>query len=186
MAAGLDSGAVVPSSTYYDAGSLTLNGYTIWNYDHRGRGTVSMQEVLNQSLNTGATYVMQQVGREKFLNYFLNLKLESETGIDLPNEAQGLLQNFINSPRDIEYATASYGQGIAMTAMATTRALASLGNGGHLITPHLVSRIEYQDGTSKEINYPPGAQVFKSSTSETISQMLTTVADNALKGGLKK
>jgi len=184
MAAGLDSGAVVPSSTYYDAGSLTLNGYTIWNYDHRGRGTVSMQEVLNQSLNTGATYVMQQVGREKFLNYFLSLKLESETGIDLPNEAQGLLQNFINSPRDIEYATASYGQGIAMTAMATTRALASLGNGGHLITPHLVSRIEYQDGTSKEINYPPGAQVFKSSTSETISQMLTTVADDALKGGL--
>jgi len=183
MASGLDAGVVTSRTTYYDAGSLTLNGYTIRNYDGRGRGTVSMQEVLNQSLNTGATYVMQQIGRDKFRDYFLNLRLGSETGIDLPNEAQGLLQNFIESPRDIEYATASYGQGIAMTAMATARALATLGNGGHMITPHLVSKIEYQDGTNKDINYPPGAQVFKPSTSESISRMLTTVADDALKGG---
>jgi len=183
MASGIDSAKVTPQSTNYDAGLLNLDGYTIKNYDGRGRGTVSMQEVLNQSLNTGATFVMQQMGRDKFRDYFLKLKIGSETGIDLPNEAQGLIQNIVNSPRDIEYATASYGQGIAMTPIATTRALATLGNGGYLITPHLVSKIEYQDGTSKDINYPLGEKVFESKTSETISRMLTTVADEALLHG---
>ena len=183
MAAGLDSGAVTTNSTYNDTGSLTLNGSKISNFDGRARGVVPMQEVLNQSLNVGATYVMQKMGKDTFRQYFTNLKLGSETGIDLPNEAQGLMEN-IQSPRDIEYATASYGQGIAMTPIEMTRALATLGNGGYLVTPHLVSRIDYQDGTSKDVNYPPGAQIFKPQTSEIISRMLTTVADKALKGGV--
>jgi stage V sporulation protein D (sporulation-specific penicillin-binding protein) len=182
MAAGLDSKVVTPQSTYYDAGFLDLNGYTIKNYDGKGRGTVPMQEVLNQSLNTGVSHIVKLMGKEKFRSYFDGLKLGSETGIDLPSEAQGLMQN-LKSPRDVEYATASFGQGIAMTPVATARALATLGNGGHLITPHIVKEIEYDDGTKKEVTYPNGAQVFTPETSETVSRMLTTVVDKALRGG---
>lgn len=182
MASGLDSGAVTTATTYNDTGSLTLNGSKISNYDGRARGVIPMQEVLSQSLNVGATFVMEKMSKPTFKTYFTNLKLGSETGIDLPNEAKGLMDN-LDSPRDIEYATASYGQGIAFTPMEMTRALAALGNGGYLVTPHLVSKIEYQDKTSKDVNYPLGTQVFKTSTSETISRMLTTVADHALKNG---
>ncbi len=182
MAAGLDSKVVSPQSTYYDAGFLDLNGYTIKNFDGKGRGTVSMQEVLNQSLNTGVSYIVKLMGREKFRSYFEGLKLGSETGIDLPSEAQGLMKN-LQSPRDVEYATASFGQGIAMTPIATARALATLGNGGHLVTPHIVKAIEYDDGTRKEVTYPNGTQVFTPETSETVSRMLTTVVDDALRGG---
>jgi len=182
MAAGLDSGAVNRNSTYYDSGSIVLNDYTIRNYDGRGRGTVPMQEVLNQSLNTGVSHIVQQMGKEKFRDYFLNYKIGSETGIDLPNETHGLIDN-LNSPRDVEYATASFGQGIAMTPIATIRALATLANGGKLVTPHLATRIEYDDGEVKEIRYPEGTQVLKKETSEEISRMLTTVVDKALKGG---
>lgn len=182
MAAGLDSKAVNAHTTYYDAGFLDMNGFTIKNYDGRGRGTVDMQEVLNQSLNTGVSFIVKQMGKEKFRDYFLNLKLGSEAGIDLPNETHGLINN-LNSPRDVEYATASFGQGIAMTPIATARALATLGNGGKLITPHLVKAIEYQDGTVKDVKYPDGAQVFKPETSEEISRMLVTVVDDALRGG---
>ena len=182
MAAGLDSGAINRHSTYYDAGSITLDTFTIRNYDGRGRGTVEMQEILNQSLNTGVSYIVQKMGKEKFREYFLNFKLGSETGIDLPNEAYGLVDN-LDSPRDVEYATASFGQGIAMTPIAAARALAALGNGGYLVTPHLVSKIEYQDGTGKDILYPKGAQVITAETSEEISRMLTTVVDVALGHG---
>ena len=182
MAAGLDSKVVTPQSTYYDAGFLDLNGYTIKNFDGKGRGTVPMQEVLNQSLNTGVSHIVKLMGREKFRTYFEGLKLGSETGIDLPSEAQGLMAN-LKSPRDVEYATASFGQGIAMTPVATARALATLGNGGHLVTPHIVKAIEYDDGTRKEVIYPNGAQVFTPETSETVSRMLTTVVDDALRGG---
>jgi len=182
VAAGIDSKAIAPHSTYYDSGALELNTYTIRNFDGRGRGTVDMQEVLNQSLNTGVAYIVSQMGREKFRDYFTDLQLGSETGIDLPGEIPGLVSN-LQSPREVEYATVSFGQGIATTPIATVRALAALGNGGYLVTPHLVSRIEYEDGTNKEVRYPQGKQVFSEQTSETISRMLTKVVDEALRGG---
>jgi stage V sporulation protein D (sporulation-specific penicillin-binding protein) len=182
MAAGLDSGVVTSQSTYYDAGFIELNGFTIKNFDGRGRGTVPMQEVLNQSLNTGVSHIVQKMGKDSFRNYFLSYKLGSETGIDLPNEVHGLVDN-LESPRDVEYATASFGQGIAMTPMEAIRALATLGNGGRLITPHLVKRIEYEDGEVKEIRYPDGEQVLKPETSEEVSRMLSIVVDKALKHG---
>lgn len=185
MAAGLDSNAVAPSTTYYDAGRIELDTYTISNYDGRGRGTVDMQQVLNQSLNTGVSFIVKTMGKDKFREYFKNLKFGNETGIDLPNETYGLIHN-LQSPRDVEYATASFGQGIALTPIATVRALSALGNGGKLITPHIATKIEYQDGTQKDITYPEGDQVWSPETSEEISRMLTSVVDDALGGGKVK
>ena len=185
MAAGIDSKAVNAHTSYYDAGFIDLDTYTIKNYDKKGRGQVNMQEVLNQSLNTGVAYIVKTMGKEKFRDYFTKLKLGSETGIDVPNEAYGLVHN-LQSPRDVEYATASFGQGIALTPIATVRALSTLANGGKLITPHIATKIEYQDGTFKDITYPEGDQVFSKETSEEISRMLTGVVDTALSGGKVK
>jgi len=182
VAAGLDAGAIAPSTTYYDSGRLELDTFTIGNFDGKGRGTVNMQEVLNQSLNTGVAFIVDTMGKERFREYFLNLKLGSETGIDLPNEAFGLVSN-LNSPRDVEYATASFGQGIALTPVGTVRALSTLANGGRLVTPHLVQHVEYEDGTLRDVTYPNDQQVFSSETSEEISRMLTSVVDDALRNG---
>ena len=144
-----------------------------------------MQTVLNQSLNTGVSFIVKTMGKDRFREYFKALKFGNETGVDLPNETYGLINN-LNSPRDVEYATASFGQGIALTPIATVRALSALGNGGKLITPHIAKRIEYQDGTYKDITYPEGDQVWSEETSEEISRMLTTVVDEALGGGKVK
>ena len=182
MAAGLDSGAVTPTTTYFDSGRLELDTFTIGNFDGKGRGTVNMQEVLNQSLNTGVAFIVDKMGKDAFRAYFQALKLGSETGIDLPGEVFGLVDN-LNSPRDVEYATASFGQGIALTPIAATRALATLGNGGRLVTPHIATKIEYEDGTVRDITYPEGNQVFSAETSEEVSRMLTAVVDDALRGG---
>jgi len=182
LAAGLDSKVITPASTYYDSGSLELNTFTIRNYDGKGRGTVDMQQVISQSLNTGVSHIVKLMGKERFRQYFQKLQLGSETGIDLPNEAKGLVSN-LNSPRDVEYATASFGQGIAMTPIATIRALSALGNGGHMVTPHLVKKVEYDDGTERMVQYPKGEQVWSEATSETVSRMLTVVVDEALRGG---
>ncbi len=186
VAAGLDSHAITPATTYYDAGSLTMDGYTIYNYDKRGRGTVPMQEILNQSLNTGVSFIVKQMGRKAFRDYFTALGLGTETGIDLPNETHGRIANIESSPRDIEYATASFGQGIAMTPIETVRALATLGNGGILVNPHIVSKVRLEDGSEQEITFGEDTQVFSAATSEEISRMLTNVVDKALRGGTKK
>ena len=144
-----------------------------------------MQEVLSQSLNTGVAHIASLLGNDQFRKYLYGLKLGSETGIDLPNEAYGLVKN-LETSRELEFAQASFGQGIALTPIATVRALSTLANGGVLITPHLVKRIEYENGKSQEIGFPPPERVFRQETSEDVTRMLVTVVDTALKKGKAK
>ena len=185
MASGIDAGVVNSDTTYDDKGFLIVDGSRIENYDGRGRGVVPMQEVLNQSLNTGAAFVMKKLGKERFRKYMLSLGLGEETGVDLPNEVGGLVDN-LNSPRDVEYVTASFGQGVAVTPIAMTRALSSLANKGKLVTPHVVREIDYKLGPSREIVYSGGERVFKESTTEEVARMLVEVVDKALMGGTVK
>ncbi len=185
MAIGLDTRAVTAKTTYKDKGYMVFDEAKISNYDGKARGVVDMQEVLNQSLNTGVAFVVGEVGKETFAEYMLNLGLGEETGIDLPNETYGLVSN-LESPRDIEYATASFGQGLALTPVGTVRALSALANGGRLITPHLSVGIKRSVGLPKELIYPEGEQVLKESTSEEITRMLVRVVDDALLGGTVK
>jgi cell division protein FtsI/penicillin-binding protein 2 len=184
MAAGIDSGAITATTTYYDAGSIKLSDYTISNFDGKARGLVPMQEVLNQSLNTGAAFVVKKTGNKRFADYMLSFGIGDETGIDLPNESAGLVNN-LDSPRDLEYATASFGQGIAMTPISTVRALSVIANGGKLITPHLAQKIRYTSGLFKNIKFPE-ERVLKKESAEEVTRMLVNVVDNALLGGAVK
>lgn len=185
MAAALDAGVVTPATTYYDAGKIKVGIATISNYDGKARGTVSMQEVLNQSLNTGAVYAMQKLGRDKFRRYMLAFGIGEKTGIELPGEISGLVTNF-RSTRDVEYATASFGQGFAVTPVEMARALSALGNGGYLPPPHVVKEIRYKNGSTWQPNYPVGRRVISAKASEDITRMLVKVVDEALRGGTAK
>ncbi|MCX6713436.1 MAG: penicillin-binding protein 2 [Candidatus Vogelbacteria bacterium] len=185
MATGLDSGAVRATTTYNDKGCLTLNKKLFCNYDGKARGVVGMQEVLNQSLNLGATFVEQRVGKEKFKQYFAAFGLGTKTGIDLPGEVSGSLATLGND-QDVEFATASFGQGISLTPMAMARALATLGNGGYLVQPHLVQEIRYTTGLKKVITPPLGPQVIATATSREITRMLSIVVDTKLANGKAK
>ncbi len=185
MAIGLDTGVITAESTYNDTGFKTLDRKTFSNYDGKARGIVSMQEVLNQSLNVGAAFIENKIGNEKFAQYLLDLGFGEETGIDLPNETYGLVSN-LKSTRDIEYATASFGQGIAITPIETVKALSALANGGVLITPHLVKEIKYGMMSSDKIFYDTNIRVLKEETSKEISRMLAVVVDEALLGGTVK
>ena len=185
MASALDAKAVSPSTKYEDRGSVWVEKKEIFNFDEKARGVVNMQEVLNQSLNTGMVFVYQKLGKERMKDYLLSFGIKDKTGIDLPNETSGLVSN-LNSPREIEFANASFGQGIAMTPAEMIRALAALGNGGKLVTPHLVKSIKYEDGTSREFEYASVQTKISPQTSEEITSMLVKVMDEALKGGKGK
>ncbi len=190
MAAGIDNGDVTAKTTYNDKGFLEMDGRTIYNFDKKNRGIVDMQAVLNNSLNTGSTFVMNSLGKDKFLEYIQKYGIGSETGIDLPAEAAGNIGNLLNNlnnSKKIEYATASFGQGISMTPIITVKAMSVLANGGKLIIPHIVKRIDYKVGLSKNISYVNEAkQVIRKETSEEISRMLVRVVDEALAGGSMK
>jgi len=181
VAIGLETKAITANTTYNDLGQLTLNNRTFYNYDKKVRGTVDMQEVLNNSLNTGVAFIVSQVGNEKFVEHMKKFFGE-ETGIDLPAEGSPLISN-METLRDIEVATASFGQGIAISPIQTIRALASLGNGGVLVQPHLVRETRYKYGVTRKIGQEDPERVFSTQTSEEISRMLTNVVDKALLGG---
>ncbi|MBP9710676.1 MAG: penicillin-binding protein 2 [Candidatus Pacebacteria bacterium] len=183
VAAGLDSGVITPQTTYNDTGEITLDQKTIRNFDGRARGVVDMQQILSQSLNLGVSFIAQKMGPEKMREYFLDkYKLGVESGIDLPGEVHGLMSG-LQSPRRVEYSTASFGQGIAMTPIETVRALATLANGGKLVTPHLAKAIRYDTGYTHELSWPMDEQVLQPQTSTQISRMLTEVVDKALLEG---
>ena len=186
VAIGLDAGAIAVDDTYNDLGSVTLDEATIRNYDGRGRGVVPMQEILNQSLNTGVVYIYEQVGHDAFANYMKDFGLGEETGIDLPNEVAGLVSN-LDSPRDIELATASFGQGIALTPVGTVRSLSALANGGRIVSPHIVTAYTERVGglgeRTKKIVPFEGRQVISEEASRQVTEMLVTVVDDALMHG---
>ena len=183
VAAGLDTGVITASSTYIDKGCQTFDTSKICDFDDTARGVTTVQTALDQSLNLGMAAVEERIGNATFADYFLNkFGLKNKTGVDLPNEPNPLVAN-LSSPRNVEYLTASFGQGIAMTPMATIRALSVLGNGGRLVTPHLVDRIDYKIGGWKDISDPQGPQEITPATSHEISTMLVHVVDTALADG---
>ncbi|MDO8523832.1 MAG: penicillin-binding protein 2, partial [bacterium] len=185
MASGIDSGAVTAKTTYNDKGYLILDGAKVSNYDGKGRGVVSMQEVLNQSLNTGAAFVTARMGTDAFRSYLQKFGITEETGIDLPNEGSPLVSN-LESPRTLEYATASFGQGIALTPVAMTRALATLANHGAVPSPHVGIQLDYGGRIKKTLNWSPPRQAISAESAEMITHMLVTVVDTALQKGKAK
>lgn len=133
MAIGIDTGAVTQSTTYNDTGCIQRSKKTICNYDHKARNVVPMQEVLNQSLNLGATFVEEQTGQALFTQYVKALGLGQKTAIDLPNEVTGDLSPLGDgSGPAVNYAAASFGQGMSVSPIEMTRALAVLANEGKL------------------------------------------------------
>ncbi len=187
MAAGLDSGVITATSTYTDTGCITVDTKKICNFDGKARGVIPMQQILSQSLNVGASYIATQMKPTIMRDYFLNhYGFATTTGIDLPGEVKAITNN-LKSSRQVEFDTASFGQGIALTPIETARALSIIANGGHLITPHLVSQVHYDTGITQTLpwNTTP-TQVLKPQTALEVSRMLTTVVDLSLANGQDK
>ncbi len=185
LAAGIDAGVITENSTYNDTGCMTLNTEHICNFDKVARHTTTMQTVFDKSLNMGATFVMQKLGKEKFKDYFVKYGLMEKTGVDMPGEVKDIMGN-LESKREVEYATASFGQGIAMTPVAAVRAFSALANEGATVSPRVVKAIRYPDGYTHIIERPQPVQVIQPETAATITRMLVKTVDTSLMGGTLK
>jgi len=137
MSGGLDAGKLTPDTTYYDSGELTLNGFTIKNWDKKAHGKTTMTEVIEQSINTGAAYAQKLLGKDLFYNYLVKFGFGTKTGIGLPGELGGSLGNLKTSSRDINFATAAFGQGVSVTNLQMINAISAIANGGVLMKPYL-------------------------------------------------
>lgn len=136
MAAGIDAGVLTPETTFVDLGSVTLNGKTIRNFDGKAYGKVTMRDVIERSINTGSIYAEGLVGHTRFLEYLRRFGFGEVTGVDLPDEIPGSLKNLTEKDaRAVDFATASFGQGTAVTPLQLVNAFAAIANGGLLMRP---------------------------------------------------
>lgn len=182
VAAGIDVGVITAKSTYYDKGFVMISGKKVSNFDSKERGVVGMQDLLSQSLNVGAAHVEKLLGNKRFADYIFSFGLADKTGIELPNEARNLVNN-LKGNVDIDFASASFGQSIALTPISTIRALASIANGGFLIQPHVVKRMDYKIGFSKNISFDKTKQIISTQASEDVTRLMTYSVDHVLMNG---
>ncbi len=145
MAAGIDSGKFTPDTTFYDSGFVTLNTKTITNWDNKAHGKVTMTNVIENSINTGAVWAEKTIGHDLFYNYLVKFGLSKPTGVDFLEERKGNLSNLeTKNASDIDFATASYGQGIAVTPLELINAFSAIANGGKLMRPYFNAELKPQ------------------------------------------
>ncbi|MEK7664939.1 MAG: penicillin-binding protein 2 [Patescibacteria group bacterium] len=175
MAAALNEGKITPNTTFTDEGFVKIGLKTIYNFDRKKYGERTMMEVLEKSINTGAVFVSQQVPRKIYLNYIDNFGFTKKTGIDLQGEVYSRNEN-LKSGTDVEFATASFGQGIELTPIQIVSGFCAFANGGKLVKPYIAEKIVQG---KKETNTKPQIQnqVISQQTASQITAMLISVVE---------
>jgi cell division protein FtsI/penicillin-binding protein 2 len=183
MSIAIDQGKVSPTTTYNDPGELMINGWDkpIRNSDFDtkgGHGVVDMNVVLENSLNTGAIFAMRQVGPTVFADYIKNYGFGEKTGIELGSESSGNIDNLLKPKvREIDAATASFGQGIAVTSLQMIMPYQAIANKGIMMKPYIVKSIIRNDGQREETQPQQLRRVISSQTADTMSAMLVNVVE---------
>ncbi len=146
MVAGIDSGRITPDTTYDDKGYLEIDKKHITNYNYTTHGAygpgTTMTQVIEHSINTGAIWAENQTGNSTYLEYMKILGLDQRTGIDLPGEVTGNMSQLTPKAPQVDWDTAAYGQGIAVTPIELVSAISSIANGGVLMRPYLNAALE--------------------------------------------
>ena len=176
MAAGIDSGAITPETTYYDDGSFEVRDRILKNWDLKAYGTVSMTQVIEHSLNTGAAFAEKKIGHKTFYDYLLKFGFSKSTQIDLPGELGGNLKNLSDLKNPVNFATAAFGQGISVTPIQLISAVSAIANGGYLMRPTILTKDEPEEVTT----------VITPDTSKKVTVMMENALKKAELGRVEK
>ena len=174
MAAALQEKVVKPSDHCDICGApVKIGKYTIRTWDNKYQAGRTPEEILVHSDNVGMVWVQRHLGHQKFLNYLHKFGFGQKTNIDLQEEvAAPLRQHWA----DIDYATASFGQGIAVTSIQMVRAVAAIANGGNLVEPHVVHQVVGQK--TRLIKPKIIRRVIDPQTAKTLTDMMVASAEH--------
>ncbi|MCL5733664.1 MAG: penicillin-binding protein 2 [Patescibacteria group bacterium] len=173
MSAGIDSDKITPNTTYDDKGYVNIDKAHITNYDFTTHGPygpgTTMTQVIEHSINTGAIFAENQIGNNIFLNYLQKFGLDQKTGIDLPGEVSGNISQLNPKSPQVDWDTAAYGQGVAVSPIELVSAISAIANNGMLMRPYVNAALQPQ-----EIR-----QVVSSNTAAQVTKMMVDAVDLA-------
>jgi cell division protein FtsI/penicillin-binding protein 2 len=178
MATALDQEKITPQTTYIDKGQVKIEGWPkpLYNYGNRVYGEQTMTNVLEKSINTGAVFVEQRVGHNLFSEYIEKFGFFEKTGIDLQGEDLSPNEEF-RKGYEINFATASFGQGIGITPIQLIRAFSAISNGGKLVKPFVVEKI-IENSKTEETQPVISSPIIAKRTADQLTAMLVSVIEN--------
>ncbi|KKU46972.1 MAG: Peptidoglycan glycosyltransferase [Microgenomates group bacterium GW2011_GWA2_46_7] len=139
MAAAFNEGVIKETDECDICGApYPIGKYTIKTWNNEYRALATPEEIIVHSDNVGMVWTEQKLTGEKLLEYFKKFGLGQKTGIDLQEEVASPLRTRWG---DIDYATSSFGQGIAVTSIQMLTAVGAIANQGVLMEPHLVQSV---------------------------------------------
>ena len=177
MAAAIEEEEITPETKYVDEGFIKIGPDTIHNYSNRVYGESTMTEVLEKSINTGAVFAAQKMSPDTFLDYIEKFGVFEKTGIDTQGEVCSENKE-LKKGYEVNFATASFGQGIEMTPIQLIRAFSVFANGGKLVKPYLVDKIVNSEEVILDNSLEVQDQVVSEKTASEVRDMLVSVVEN--------
>lgn len=149
MAAGIDAKVVTPTTRCPVCnGPRKIGPHYIRTWNNQYRDNPTMTEVLVNSDNTGMVYIGDLLGQDRLYQYVQKFGFGSKSGIDLQEDAAAPLRKLAEM-REIDAATMTFGQGLAVTPIQMVRAVSAIANGGRLPVPRVVHELVRDDQASK-------------------------------------
>jgi cell division protein FtsI/penicillin-binding protein 2 len=180
VACGLDTGAIRPTSMFYDGGSLKVGNRILHNHEPGGHGTIDLLHLLIHSSNVASAQIGLAMKPEQFHARLRDFGIGQRTGIDLHGESAGLLL----PPkywRPIDQATTGFGQGaVAVTPLQLVAAVGAIANGGTWLQPHVIRRIyDPRTGVTERWTEPQKRQAVSRETAQMVAALM---AENIARG----
>ncbi len=176
MAAGINENVITPD-TKCDicSGPVESSGYQIKTWNDKYYPDSTMTDVIIHSDNTGMVFVSKKLGLEKMYQYIQKFGFGKLTHIDLQDETTPDIRDK-KDWYDIDLATASFGQGIAVTPIQMVRAISVIANGGFLMEPHIVKSLQIENKTVS-INPKIVGQPISTQATKQITEIMVQAVD---------
>ena len=180
VAGAMEEGAIDENTSYTCHGTITVGDRHVKDYNPIGHGVETPLTLLVNSCNTFSVYVGQRMGISLFYKYFEAFGFTEKTGIDLPGEGAPVAGVTYHSPEisftNSNLVSVSFGQSNQVTPMQVAAAISAVGNGGKLMTPHIVSKtIDDSGNTIRETKPSVRRQVISESTAATVTSYMEEV-----------
>jgi len=152
-AAGLEKSKISSDTRFYCKGKFNLGRAVFRCWDEDGHGSQDIREGLKNSCNVFFYQLGKLVGVDDISSFSERFGYGSPTGIDLFGEASGLVPNRLWKRRvkkeswyQGDTINLSIGQGyLLVTPIQIVKMMSEITNGGKLVRPYLVKRIEDVD-----------------------------------------
>ncbi len=169
----LDKKLVTLNDQFFcENGHFLYAGKTL--HDHEPYGMLSVKDIIMKSSNIGASKItIERLGAQSLYDYATSYGVGQRTGIPLPGEARGVIYP-VNKWYKVSLAQIPMGHGVLVTRLQMLDAMAAIANGGWLMRPMIVSRLQEHDGSVVQ-RYAP----------QRVRQVISETADKEMIEALK-